>query len=544
MIAKHYSYINDLNVFPVPDGDTGTNMKITTSGAYEEIANFSTDDISVLGRTFSRALLMNARGNSGVIMSQIIKGFVLPFKEKSTVVDIKTLIKCFDTAREISYQAVSNPVEGTILTVIRLIAEDIANKKFESIIELFEHVCKVGKIALDKTPSMLEELRKVGVVDSGGYGLMCFLNGMKDVLNNKVELFDDKATTEKANNLTFVVDDHDNEEGFGYCSEIIMKVGSKIQPSDNKKAFFNLEKYKKDLLALGDSLVCVMDEDIVKVHIHTMTPGKFLNISQKYGEFIKLKFENMTEQFYDRMEKQGIKVMDSKKPVPKKVVLEDKISLILTVPSVKIAKIFKTDYGFEYLVNTNKTGNPSIQELLTKIQKTKTDKVIIITDDTNIVLAATQAADIVKDKIDVRVIKGSNVFHALTAGLEFNPSSSLDFNEKEMTKAVKASCSAVISRSIKDVNYSHISLKKKDYIGIDGKKIFYASKTEYETLKATIDYLFKKSKDPDLLLIIYSGKKNKENCDKIEKYVSETYGLCCEFKEGGQKIYEYFIGIQ
>lgn len=546
-IAKNYKHINDLNVFPVPDGDTGTNMKITTSGAFNDILNFQTQDISSLGKAFSRALLMNARGNSGVIMSQIIKGFITPFIEGKDCVTIEELKECFIQAKIVAYESVSNPIEGTILTVIRVTSEKVSGRDFGSCLELFEFVVSESKNILDKTPEMLEELKKVGVVDSGGYGLWCFFTGMFNSLNNSsstTKIIKKESKKNIQSVVPITIDDHDNQEGFGYCSEIIMKIGSKIQPTDPDKYKFNFSKFKKELSYIGDSMVCVQDGDIIKVHIHTMVPHKFLQISRKYGEFIKLKFDNMTEQFYERMELQGIKVIDNKKPIEKKVKLIDATSLIITVPSTKIEKIFINDYGFKNIVNTSKNGNPSIQELLTMIQKTKTNKVIIITDDSNIILAAVQVANIVKDSIDVRVIKGSNAFEALVASLEYKPEATLDINEKEMSKAVKNSTSAIISKAVKDVEYSHIKLFKNDYITIMNKKILIANKSKEFVLKSTIDLLMKKSKEVDILIIIYGNKKDEKLLEIIEKYVSETYNIFCELKDGGQKVFDFFIGVQ
>ncbi|MGL4951324.1 MAG: DAK2 domain-containing protein, partial [Mycoplasma sp.] len=361
-ISNEFQYINELNVFPVPDGDTGTNMKITVSSAANEIEEFDSADLSILGRAFSRSLLMNARGNSGVIFSQIMKGFFAPFQNEQKEIEAVQLIECFASAKKIAYQAVSNPVEGTILTVIREVAEQLAAKgaSFESVTDLFAFVVEQAKISLDNTPNLLEELKRVGVVDSGGYGLWCFLTGMYKSLIGK-DITTKDAKKEKSSvglDVKIEFDEHDNEEGFGYCSEVIMKIGAKIDPNGKVKKPFNIEKFKAELLVIGNSLVCVQDEEIVKVHVHTFDPGKFLQIAQKYGEFLKLKFENMTEQYYERIQKQGVEIIDSKKPKAKAIKLRDEISIVMTVPSQKIKNIYKEDYGIEHSLNTSDIGNP------------------------------------------------------------------------------------------------------------------------------------------------------------------------------------------
>ncbi|MGL4951923.1 MAG: DAK2 domain-containing protein [Mycoplasma sp.] len=545
-IDNEYQYINELNVFPVPDGDTGTNMKITVTKAAAEIEEFNSDDISILGRAFSRSLLMNARGNSGVIFSQIMKGFFVPFVNEQKSLTIDQIIECFQNAKEIAYKAVSNPVEGTILTVVRVVAERLKETEgtFKDVVALMKFVVEESKIALDDTPNLLEELRRVGVVDSGGYGLWCFFTGMYNSLIGKDVLVKEQTNSQNSIPVNLDLDEHDNEEGFGYCSEIIMKIGAKVDPNEKDKKPFNIEKFKNELLALGNSLVCVQDEDIVKVHVHTFTPGKFLTIAQKYGDFLKLKFENMTEQYYERIEKQGIAIIDTKKPTPKPIYLRDYASIVMTVPSANIKKIFKDDYGVEYSLNTSDIGNPSIQDILFLVQSTRCNKVFVITDDSNIVLAANQASEIVKESVDVRVIKGTNAFEALIAALEFNPIASMEWNEKMMKSAISSSHSAVISRAVKDVDYSHIKIKKDDFISIMNKKIECADEDKVITLKRTIDVLVKKSSNPDILIVIYGSNADSEILEEIEQYAATKHGLICEFKHGGQKIYNYIIGLQ
>lgn len=550
-IADNFEYINELNIFPIPDGDTGTNMKITVTSAINDIANIDSNDLSILGKSFSRALLMNARGNSGVIFSQIMKGFVSPFKENQTTLSAEDLVECFRGAKNVAYGAVANPVEGTILSVIRHVYEYVSSldiSKYNNLKVLFREIVNEAKKAVNNTPNQLEELKKVGVVDSGGYGLYLFICGMNDALNvNDSKLINatkSLAAEEIKSKVLSSFDEHDYEEGFGYCSEIIMKIGAKINPVHKNKKEFHFDSFKASLEKMGDSLVCVQDTDLVKVHIHTFKPGEFLNYAQQFGEFIKVKFENMTEQYYERISRSGVKTVNDKVVSSKKKLLSNKIELVLTCPSQKIKKILAQDYGLKYVLNTEKIGNPSTHDMLLIVEKTKADKVFIITDDTNIVLAANQARDIAKGKIDIRVIKGSNVFQALIAALEFNPNSSMETNEKMMNNAVDNCLSGMISRSIKDVSFSNLEIKKDDYLAIIDKKIKVADPDEFIVLKSCLDLLMKEVDSADVLMVYYSSKQSLKILKELENYAIKKYDLVCEFKEGGQKIYPYLMWIQ
>ncbi len=550
-IAENADYINELNVFPVPDGDTGTNLKITSTNAFEEVEKLDIDDIALFGQAFSRALLMNARGNSGVIFSQIIKGFVSGFHADKDFIDVETFINCFQLARNSAYQSVSNPVEGTILTIIRVVDEELFKNidKLDSIEKVLTLVNDVAKEALDKTPDLLPQLKKVGVVDSGGYGLLMFFNGMLESLSSNTNKRITTNLQEKKQNLNSKVEelfnDHNYEEGFGYCTELIIKINSKIVPNNEKKQTFYIEQFKLETLKMGDSLVCVQDNDIVKIHIHTTKPGDLLNFAQKYGEFIKIKIENMTEQFYSRLKKDGIKVIDNIKNNPLEIRLNNKPQIVLTCPTKKIMRILQNDYGFKNILCTENKGNPSIQDILMAIQKTKSKNVIFITDDSNIVMAANQVVSILSGTINLKVCPATNIFEALIAGLEFDKNATLDNNIKAMNKVVKNSFSALVSKSVKDVDYNNISFNKNDFIGIIDKRIVVANKDEDIALKLIIDLLMNKAKKhADVLIIFYDNKKRLPILKKIEEYVNKKYDLVCEFQEGGQGIYNYYIGLQ
>ncbi len=552
MIAHNYETINELNVFPVPDGDTGTNMKITTTNAFEEIDKIAEfNSIFELAKSFSRALLMNARGNSGVILSQIIKGFVSQFKEGQLTINAQDVKIAFGNAKRVAYSSVANPVEGTILTVIRVVSERIMEVDSECLCELFSFALEVAEEALASTQNILPKLKEVGVVDSGGYGLTRFIEGMKiAVCGEKLPFNAEKhvAVEEETvnRNVTKALTNHyDAEEGFGYCSEIILKIGGRIEPTDPAKKPFDLEKFRKELLKFGDSLVLVNDDDIVKTHIHTKTPQKLLELGQRYGEFLKIKIENMTEQFYERLSKEGIQILDDNKFIKETASrkLSNKIELIHTVPTRAAAKVFKEEYGFKNILLTTE-GNPSIKEVIEIINKTKSSKVIFVTDDTNIILAAKQAADTLSEQIDVRIIGGGNIIESLLVSLEFDPMASLDANEKKMNRALKESISGLVSTSVKDVALTNVNVKKGDYIGITEKKIITADTDEFKTICILVDQLISRAENPDVCIIFKGKDADEETLEKLEEYLLLKYEIVCDIKEGNQPIYQYIIGIQ
>lgn len=539
-------YINDLNVFPIPDGDTGSNMKTTTAGAIIAIKEIEISNFSQLAKIFSRGLLMNARGNSGVILSQIFRGFMDALNNDADEVSIEQLKQAFNGAKEKAYASVSTPIEGTILTVIRVINERISERQnFDSVEDLFAFVTKEAQIILERTPEMLPSLKEANVVDSGGYGLVSFLKGMYQSLTNT---FDEKLIIKneeeniksKTKPLDLEIIHKEKEEGFGYCSEIILSLRKKIIPNSPSKSFFEFEKYKSELAKIGDSIVAIQDEDLVKVHLHTLTPYKFLQLSQKYGEFDKIKIENMTNQFYESLERKGL---TTKKENKLTLSMEQKI--IATVPSEKFKKMFIEEHGIDNVIVTETEGAPSIQRFVDEINSTNSSQIFIVTDDSNIVLAAEQASKIVaENNILVSVIGAYNVFETLLAISHFEQQNDYRTNFKTMNKIVKKARSGMITTSIKNVKYPHITVNKDDYIGIINKKIIASEKNAYDVLLTTIEMLIESLKKPEICYIYYGINASQTDVHQIEKYISEKYGIICDLRYTGQSLYHYYIGIQ
>ena len=547
-IKNEFEYINKLNVFPVPDGDTGTNMSLTVSGALKDIASEKFESMFQLSHKFSRGLLMNARGNSGVILSQILKGFIIDIKEDQTFLSIADLIKSFQNAAKIAYISIKNPVEGTILTVISDISKKLLlnQSKYETVESLFDDVIDFGKVSLDNTPNLLPVLKDAGVVDSGGYGLLTFLKGFNSAITGK-------DNDEKLAEIDFDAYDSNgfhNEEGetdFGYCSEIIMEVGTKISPNSPDKKQFSITKFRKELSKIGDSLVCVEDYGLVKVHIHTFFPGTFLDISQKYGEFIKTKFENMTNQYYEKLKKDGIEILGNKKVIEKmdkQNVLNEDISIIMTAPSIKIKEILNEEYGIKYVIDTSINGNPSVSELLNLVQQTNSKNIILIIDDSNIFLAAQEAKELVRERINIEIIKGKNIAESLVAAIAFNSTRNIKSNIKNMIKEVKNCATATISKSIKDVTFGKVKIEENDFILVLDKDIIKAEKNEIDILKFSVDKLFLKIKKPDLIFFFTGENVDSDAIEEIREYISEKYNCFCDFKDGGQKTFNYYILVQ
>lgn len=537
-------YINNLNVFPVPDGDTGSNMKTTANGAISSILNDTINNFAILAKTYSRGLLMNARGNSGVILSQIFRGFFEKLATDSQEVSIQEIQAAFVNAKEHAYNSVSTPIEGTILTIIRVISEEIVNEEFETANELFDFAVAIGQDTLEKTPDMLPALKEAGVVDSGGYGLVCLLKGMSDQLSGRFDesvLVSNKNSNKAADLNNFIGFNNEPEEGFGYCSEIIMSLNKKITPDAPQKHYFNIESYKRELSKFGDSMVVVQDDDLVKVHIHTTRPHKLLQVSQKYGEFDKVKFENMTNQFYENLQRRGINYKEYNSETKR----EFKQKIVVTVPSSKFKKRILSEYGIEQVIVTEEDGTPSIQDFVNKINQANATHVIIITDDSNLVLAAEQATKIVAENgVIASVVAGNNAFQALLAISYFDERSEFKANVKSMNKAIKKSHSALVSTAAKSVNYTHITVTEGESISIINKQVVASNKEEFSVLKRTIDLLISVSKHKAICYIFYGINANLEDVKQIEKYVSEKYGLICDIEFTGQKLYQYYIGVQ
>lgn len=555
ILSLEHDYINDLNIFPVPDGDTGSNMDTTVKGAISSnIDGKSITNFKELADSFSKGLLMNARGNSGVIFSQIMRGFLSNFTAELTELTVTILQQSFVLAKEKAYTSVVNPVEGTILTIIRCMSESANSQFYNDVKELFASVIKAGELALEDTPNLLKELKEVGVVDSGGYGLLSFFKGMNAILNNNIDVLIQETQADLVNkkgesayidegNFEFF-DQHKKDEGFGYCSEIIINLNLDINPNlKENKDVFNLEEFKTELLRIGNSLVCVQYDNLVKVHIHTMKPYRLLQIAQQYGEFEKVKIENMSLQYENKVNESKTYDQVGSEINLNTAKLVDGLSVVATAPTKKIAQFIKEDFEVDEVITTEDEGATSLQAFLAAMYNAGKKNCLIITDDSNLVMAANGAKEYAKD-IKCEVIPAKNVFETIVCASNVNKDITLKNNQKEILKILNKTLSAVISTSIKDVNYSHIDVKQNNKIGIINKKIVVSVQDEFAALKLTLDKLISGKKGIDICFLIYGANANLNTVKQFEKYVSEQYGLYCEIRSGDQKVYDYYIGLQ
>ncbi|MCI6272884.1 MAG: DAK2 domain-containing protein [Erysipelotrichaceae bacterium] len=523
--------IDALNVFPVPDGDTGTNMSMTFSNGLQEVKKLSDDNLSVVAKTLSRGLLMGARGNSGVILSQIFRGFYQSVDGKETV-DAKDLAEAFNKGSQVAYKAVMRPVEGTILTVIRESAYYAGNYVEThpncNITEYFNILCKEAKISLDNTPELLPVLKEVGVVDSGATGLLTILEGFKLFLEGNPVEVQDVETTNEASQLEI------ENEGFGYCTEFILRLDEKSLKT------FKEEKLRELMGKLGDSLVVVQDEDLVKVHVHTLTPGEALNVAQRYGEFVKLKIENMQEQ-HNHIVNKDLKVENIKEEKAAIDVMEEKDYAIIAVAAGDgLVDLFK-EYRVDKVISGGQTMNPSTEDFTDAIKAINAKQIFILPNNSNIILAAKQAASIMED-LNIHVFETKSIPQGLSACLMFNPEATPEENIDEMLNAINHVKTGQVTYAIKDTSFDGIQISSGDYMGIKEKEIVVSVKDKIEATKALLNSMI--DENSEIVTIIYGEDVSEDEINSISSYVEETFNIETDVQNGKQPVYSFIIGVE
>ena len=513
-LSNCHKEIDDLNVFPVPDGDTGTNMSMTFTNGVQDAMN-AEDDFKVVAKSLSRGLLMGARGNSGVILSQIFRGF---YQEviKHEQLDIHALALAFNNGTTIAYKAVMRPVEGTILTVIRESSanalEYYNNNTDISLVEYLKVLIDFANESLNNTPNLLPVLKEVGVVDSGGSGLLKILDGfLAAALDKPIEYMDvQESKTTNFDNIS-----HDE---FGYCTEFIVRL-----PEENIDSFSE-NKLKSQLGKIGDSLVVVQDEDLVKVHVHTLVPGDALNLGQRYGEFIKLKIENMQEQN---------KNLKSNKP--------KKYGLISVAAGEGLINLFK-EYNSDVVISGGQTMNPSTEDFISAINKVNAENIFLFPNNSNIILAAKQAQDIIEDK-NIYVIESKTIVQGLRSIICFNVEDTVENNLKEMNEGLSLVNTGTITYAVKDTTVEGVEIKEGDFMGIYEKEIICSNNDIFESIKSLLDKLLLKE-DSELLTIIIGEQATNEQIDFIKDYVNKNTSLELEIVQGDQPVYNFILGIE
>lgn len=527
VLHNNHPEIDALNVFPVPDGDTGTNMSLTFNAGAAEIEKLESHDIYEVSKKLSKGLLMGARGNSGVILSQIFRGISMAFEGK-TEVDAVELAEALQNGAKVAYKAVMRPVEGTILTVIRESSDAVVKYASEGmeIEDVFSYFVKEAEESLERTPELLPVLKEVGVVDSGGAGLLLVLTGfMAALAGEEIEKVEIKGDNTKEA-LTEV--NNDSEEGYGYCTEFIFR----LDPAKVKA--FKEENLRNELERLpGNSIVVVQDDDIVKVHVHTLKPGNALNVAQRYGEFIKLKIENMQEQHNSILESQSTPV--SSKKAPKDV------SIISVAAGDGIKDMFM-ELHCDYVVSGGQTMNPSTEDIVSAIRKVNAKHVIILPNNSNIVMTAQQAAVVLEDEIDVQVIPSKTIPQGLSACIMYNPEVSLEENLSEMKDAIANVKTGQVTFAIKDTNIDGVDIKANHYMALCEKDITACVPNKMDALKETLKGLV--DDESEIITLICGKDVTEEEKVEAETYVEENFDAELECIDGKQPVYSFIIGVE
>ncbi|HDP4546575.1 TPA: fatty acid kinase catalytic subunit FakA [Staphylococcus aureus] len=528
-LSNNADLVDSLNVYPVPDGDTGTNMNLTMTSGREEVENNLSKNIGELGKTFSKGLLMGARGNSGVILSQLFRGFCKNIESESEI-NSKLLAESFQAGVETAYKAVMKPVEGTILTVAKDAAQAAIEKanNTEDCIELMEYIIVKANESLENTPNLLAVLKEVGVVDSGGKGLLCVYEGfLKALKGEKVE-----AKVAKIDKDEFVHDEHDfhgviNTEDiiYGYCTEMMVRFGK------NKKAF-DEQEFRQDMSQFGDSLLVINDEEIVKVHVHTECPGKVFNYGQQYGELIKLKVENMREQHREVIRKE----QHTAKPK-----METVETAIITISMGEgISEIFKS-MGATHIISGGQTMNPSTEDIVKVIEQSKCKRAIILPNNKNILMASEQAASIVD--AEAVVIPTKSIPQGISALFQYDVDATLEENKAQMADSVNNVKSGSLTYAVRDTKIDGVEIKKDAFMGLIEDKIVSSQSDQLTTVTELLNEML--AEDSEILTVIIGQDAEQAVTDNMINWIEEQYpDVEVEVHEGGQPIYQYFFSVE
>ncbi len=518
-----YPEIDALNVFPVPDGDTGTNMNLTVSSGAKEVANRNNEGVYDVAKTFSNGLLMGARGNSGVILSQIFRGFSKSLEGKD-VINSMDLADAFMMGKDVAYKAVMRPVEGTILTVIRESSEMLFNQVTSSmsIEEAFKIFLNEARESLKRTPELLPVLKEVGVVDSGGAGLIKILEGFEKAIRGHVV---EKNMAQVTDFNQPIIGEKTSEEGYDVEFTLILPEN----PKELKKKVFVEERFINVLTSHGESLQNSRNGNSVNIKIHTMSPGNVINYAQQYGEFSKITIANTSSDCQN--EEQETENEDSVK----------EYGIIAVAIGEGIENLFK-DYRADYIVSGGQTMNPSTEDFVEAIKKVHAKNIFILPNNSNIIMAASQACDVVEN-VTATVIPTKTIPEGLTACMLFNEEASFEENISEMTEAIKNVKTGQVTFAIKDTTIDGLQVYKDQFIGISGKNIVCCKKQKIKAALATIDSMVD---DSSSIITVLVG----ENVDKIEtetltELISNKYpDIDLDVKEGKQPVYSFIIAVE
>ena len=528
-------YINELNVFPVPDGDTGTNMTMTIMAAAKDVANLQNPTLTELGKAISSGSLRGARGNSGVIMSQIFRGFVKELKGLD-IIDVTALGNGVQHAAETAYKAVMKPKEGTILTVAKAGADKsmdlLVNGDTDDIIKFCDEVAAEMEEALLQTPELLPVLKQAGVVDSGGEGLMTFIRGALDALKGKATDFtvNTGTATRVVNGSVGASEEEDIR--FGYCTEFIIMLerGEDVVES----------QLKEYLQKIGDCVVVVADDDIVKVHVHTNDPGLAIQKALTYGSLTSMKIDNMREEHQEKVIRDAQKASESAS-APKKEEPRKKNGFIAVAAGDGLADIFR-DLGVDYVIEGGQTMNPSTDDVLSAIEQVNADNIFVLPNNGNIILAANQAKNLTEDK-EVYVVPSKNIPQGIAAMISFVSGRSAAENAESMEEEMQLIKSGQVTYAVRDTNMDGKDIKQGDFMGLTDKTIVSVGSDLQGTAKELIESLL--DEDSELVSLYYGSDATKEQAEQLAEDIENTHeDVEVEVQYGGQPVYSYFISVE
>ena len=535
-LNKQAEYVNSLNVFPVPDGDTGTNMGMTIENGAKEVSDRSASTVGEAAGIFAKGLLMGARGNSGVITSQLFRGFSQSVKDKDEL-DGAALAAAFQSGVEVAYKAVMKPVEGTILTVSRGAAIG-AKKKAESTndaVEVMRAALEGAKTALAKTPDMLSVLKEVGVVDSGGQGLVFIYEGFLSALTGEYSASEDFVATPANMSEMINAEHHKSVAGhvatedikFGYCTEIM--VALKQGPTYVKD--FDYDEFRNYLNNLGDSLLVVNDDEIVKVHVHTEDPGLVMQEGLKYGSLVKVKVDNMRNQHEAQVEKEE----RQSKPVEEK-----EYAIIAVAAGDGLADIFKAQ-GVDYIISGGQTMNPSTEDFVKAVEGLNARNIIILPNNKNILMAAQSAAEVIDQP--AAVVETKTIPQGLTSLLAFDESKSIEENYERMSAALADVVSGSVTTAVRDTTIDGLEIHENDNLGMVDGKIVVSNPDIMETLEETFAHML--DEDSEIVTIYVGEEGSEEVANELAQSLAEKYeDVEVEIHQGGQPVYPYLFSVE
>ncbi len=542
-LTKNVKFVDSLNVFPVPDGDTGTNMNLSITSGSKEVKDKPNSHVGKVGQRFAKGLLMGARGNSGVILSQLFRGFSKSIEAKETISTVD-FAAALEAGVETAYKAVMKPIEGTILTVARETAKksvSIANNH-EEFIPFLEETIVVAKASLNRTPDLLPVLKQVGVVDSGGQGLVLVYEGfLASLKGEEISL----EGAEAALSLEELVEaEHRNVQSmlntedivFGYCTEFMVK----FEKEKLQKHPFNIDQFREELSSWGDSLLVVADDEIVKVHIHAEYPGEVFNLGQRFGSFLKLKAENMREQHTSLLHDDKVANVPHSTKEPRKSEQKQDYGIVTVAMGSGIKTLFES-IGATVVIEGGQTMNPSTEDIVKAIEQCHAEKVIVLPNNGNIVMAAQQAASVAD--CQVTVVPSKTVPQGMTALLSFNPTASLEENGEGMKEALTTVKTGQITFAVRDTEIDGVEITKDHFMGILESKIITTDANQLEVAKKLLTKMI--DEDSEILTILQGQDVTDEELAELVKYAEENFDhVEVEVHNGNQPLYSYIFSIE